>query len=105
MNVNHVARLEQCGVQCANRLGVTCLTNYGINIHQEEVMTDRYAMKITFATVYLVCIPLQEMNDSPTPGLDCTVSSASTSSNTDDSFMDDDPAVDIFSQIDVNSAA
>ena len=46
------------------------------------------------------------MNDSPTRGLDCTVSSASTSSNTDDSFMDDDPAVDdFFSQINVNSAA
>ena len=63
-------------------------------------------MKINFATVYLVRVPLQERNDSPTHGLDCTVSSASTSSNTDDSFLDDDPALDdIFSQIDVNSAA
>ena len=42
MNANHVARLEQCGVQCANRLGVTCVTI--INIRQEEVMIDRYAM-------------------------------------------------------------
>ena len=58
MNVNHVARLEQCGVQCANRLGVTCVTNCGINIHQEEITIDRYAMKNNLTTIlYLVYKP------------------------------------------------
>lgn len=42
MNVNHVVRLEQYGVQCANRLDVTCVTDCGISIHQEEITIDRY---------------------------------------------------------------
>ena len=42
MNVNHVVRLEQYGVQCANRLDVTCVTDCGINIYQKEITTDRY---------------------------------------------------------------
>ena len=48
------------------------------------------------------------LNDCPTPVLDSTASNVSTSnySTTDDSFMEDDPAVDeIFSHIDVNSTA